>query len=373
MYNLNKNTIVSVKSILKDRWNDFIKLHDVEDYQIKEVEKTLSCYDSERGCFIYYCKHCKEHVFQSLGCNSRICSCCGKRYTDQWSTSLSKTMFRVPHRHIVISVPSGLWPYLEDWSKRKIYMDAAINALNQYFTKVLRKKVKVGVIVVLHSFGKDMKKQPHLHLIITEGVFDASGKFTRCNYIPANSFRKMWQYRVLKLFQANGLSSKIASEMFDKYKNGFYVWVHKNGRIKDPKKIGKYVGRYVRHPAIANSRIVSYKNGKVTFYYKNNDNKNVSVVMLVDDFILLLISHIPPPNFKTIRYYGAYARRTKGKFGSSVKQSTIKQLNLSDFGFEKIKKCPKCGNDMVFICYQAKGPPRISKDQISIEKFGFVC
>lgn len=369
MYAVNKKVTVTVKSILSDRWNHFKSDNNIEDYQIKEVEKALSCYDTERGCFVYFCKKCKEYTFQALGCNSRLCSCCGKRYTDQWSNSLSKAMFKVPHRHIVISVPDGLWSFLSNWKNRKLYMDAAILALNQFFTKKLRKGVRVGVIVILHSFGKDMKKQPHLHLLITEGAFDKSGKFIKCKYIPANSFRKIWQYHVLKLFQENGLSNSFASKMFEMYPKGFYVWVHKQGRIRDPKLIGRYVGRYVRHPAIADSRIVRYKNGKVVFYYKNNNNEQVRVVMLVDEFISLLISHIPPPQFKTIRYYGAYSRRTKSKFAGAVQQSSIKQLNLSSFGFEKVKRCPKCGGDMVFICYQGKGPPKVANDQVSIEKF----
>ena len=79
------------------------------------MEKTLGCYDSKNGCYVFYCSCCDKFIFQSLGCNSRICSCRGKRYTDQWSNSLSKAMFPVPHRHIVMSVPDKLWEYLDNW------------------------------------------------------------------------------------------------------------------------------------------------------------------------------------------------------------------------------------------------------------------
>lgn len=365
----NNKSLVTVKAILSDRWEYFKSNNPVEDYQIKEVEKALGCYNSKNGCFVYYCKQCKGYIFQSLGCNSRICSCCGKRYTDQWSSSLSKAMFDLPHRHIVISVPDSLWPYLECWDNKKVYMDSVIETLDKLYSSQIRRGVKVGVISILHSFGKDMKHQPHLHLLITEGGFDKSGKFVHCKYIPANAFRKVWQYRVLKCFQSHGLDKQLASRMYTQYPNGFYVWVHKSGRIKSPRIIAKYVGRYVRHPAIANSRIIRYAFGKVYFYYINHDKSKVNIVMDVDEFIRLLISHIPPPHFKTIRYYGAYARRTKSKFGLRAKQSSIKQLNLANFGFTKTQKCPRCGEDLVFICYQAKGPPKISQDQVSIAKF----
>lgn len=332
------------------------------------MEKTLGCYDSKNGCYVFYCSCCDKFIFQSLGCNSRICSCCGKRYTDQWSNSLSKAMFPVPHRHIVMSVPDKLWEYLDNWDYRKVYMDAAIKAFNDYFSKKLHRKVKVGVIVILHPYGKDMRKQPHLHLLITEGAFDNKGTFLPSIYIPADGFRKTWQHHVLKLFQANGLRNNIATQMYKQYSKGFYVWLHSRGRIKHPRIIAKYIGRYVRHPAIANSRIKDFNGKYVKFYYVNNDDKEIIVRMSVDKFITALIQHIPPPQFKMIRYYGAYARRNKSKYGARV-QSSIRQTNLREFGFERISLCPFCKKPLVFICYQGKGPPKITKDQRTMVKW----
>jgi len=122
-----------------------------------EVSKALSCYSPKNGGFVYYCFNCKRYIYQCLGCNSRICSCCGKRYNDQWSHSLSKAMFPVSHRHFVMSVPQALWSYLKDWKMRKYLMDAAITAFNKYLSKIVHRDIKVGVIVILHPYGKDMK------------------------------------------------------------------------------------------------------------------------------------------------------------------------------------------------------------------------
>ena len=271
-------------------------------------------------------------------------------------------MFPVPHRHFVMSVPDALWPFLRDWSYMKTYMGAAIKALSQYFSTILRRKIKVGAIVILHPFGKDMKFQPHLHLLITEGGFDTKGRFVKCSYVPADGFRKTWQFHVLKDFQKAGLPNNLATQMYQKYPNGFYVWLHKRGRIRHPKLIARYVGRYVRHPAIANSRIFHYNGKIVKFFYINNKDTRVNVTMTVEQFITALIQHIPPTQFKMIRYYGAYARRIKGKYGAKV-QSGIKQLNLFHFGLEKVKYCPFCHNELEFVWYCSKPPPEIPKKQ----------
>ncbi len=258
---VNKKPSITVKQILEECWPDYIINHEVEDYQIKEVENTLSCYGNEKGCFVFYCEHCDTYIFQHYGCNSRLCSCCGKRYADQWSKSLAKSMFPVPHRHIVFSVPPELWNFLRDKSLWKDYMDCARTCFNNYVPEMLRKKLRipckweVGIICVLHTFGKDMKYHTHLHLLVTEGGFDDKGKFHKIDFFPAEAFRKCWQYVVLDKFQELGLSRNIATKLFNKYPNGFNVWVHKRGRIKHPRLIARYVGRYVRHPAIANRRI----------------------------------------------------------------------------------------------------------------------
>jgi phosphatidylserine decarboxylase len=143
--------------------------------------------------------------------------------------------------------------------------------------------------------------------------------------------------------------------MYKKYPNGFYVWLHRRGRITDPKVISRYMGRYVRHPAIANSRIYHFDGETVKFHCVNGEDIRIDVTMSVDQFITALIQHIPPKQFKMIRYYGAYARRSKGKYGARPR-SSITQLNLYDFGLERVKYCPVCHNELQFIWYVKKPP-----------------
>jgi hypothetical protein len=85
----------------------------------------------------------------------------------------------------------------------------------------------------------------------------------------------------------------------DLYAYGYYVW----SKDVEIDAIAKYVGRYVRHPVISNRKILSYDMDSITFL---KDNKKS-----ITDFISSLIQHIPPKNFKIVRYYGSYSRRAK--------------------------------------------------------------
>lgn len=333
----------------------------------KEVKKALNCYGHGNGCFVYICKSCQRYTFQSLGCNARICSCCGKRHADAWALQLSKRMFKVPHRHLVLSIASELWPYLkEDRRLWKAYMDSAIDTLNDYLPKIMhQEKIKVGAIVIFHPFGKDMKFQPHLHLIITEGGFDARQKWIRQFYLKADGLAACWKYHVCTNLHKAGVPFELTNWCFRNKR--FYVWVHKDGVIKHPKHIARYLGRYVRHPAIANSRIDWFDkiNLKVGFHYETHEQQKIDVVMSTDDFISALIQHIPEPQFKMIRYYGAYARHQRRNYKTFL-QSSMEQKKLTSFGVQKPEKilfCPFCGGKMEFVMVLKKPPSKMIHSQ----------
>jgi len=365
--------IPTVTDILTFSWEEYANSHETREVERQEVQKALSC-RSDR-VFTYQCTECKETVYQLLGCNSRLCSRCGKRYNDQWAVSLSKAMFQVPHRHFVLSIPSQLWPYLKaDRSLWKDYMDSAMDTCADYFPKIMHNPgIEPGVIVILHPFGKDMKFQPHLHIIVTEGGFDGKGRFVPKTFFPARPFSKTWQYHVLTNLRKAGVPNALISEMFAKYKGGFYVWVHRAGTIRKPKDVAKYIGRYVRHPAIANSRITGFDGKTVEFFYEtdnkynNDDGENAGIVterhniaMPVNDFIAALIQHIPGRQFKMVRYYGAYARRHKRVFKQYASQSSIAStvqdtIYMTGRKFKPI--CPNCGGYLVFCGYETIPPP----------------
>ena len=347
---------------MRYRWEDFKNTHEIREIEEKDVEKAILCKSGQNGLFVYTCEKCHKTVYQLLGCNSRICPRCGKRYTDQWSKKLSRKLSNVPHRHFVLSVPSQLWSYLrQDRSLWKVYMDSVIETIDDYFPKIMHNPhVRVGVIVVFHPFGKDMKFQPHLHLIITEGGF-LKGRFIPKKFIPARNLARCWQFHVSKKLQDAGLLNQIFTKLYQKY-DGFYVWVHRAGRIDKPRDIAKYIGRYVRHPAISNSRIVSFDGISVEFYYEQEDadgNKTTHYVkMNVDEFISSLIQHIPDRQFKMIRHYGVYARTLKRFFSSA--QSTITsefQDILYMHGWKFKPYCPYCGGRLKFDRFETIPPP----------------
>ncbi len=316
------------------------------------MEKMLSC---KQSCFVCYCKRCNNYEIVQLGCNSRLCSCCGKRYTDQWADRLAnKVAKNIIHRHFTFSLPIELRePIKQNRYLQKIISDSAYQTIKKMFSHSLRRNVIPGVIGVVHPFGKSLIFNPHVHCIVTEGGYDNQGKFISLGqYISYDAFHKKWQYEVLTALKKY-LPEELIDYLFRKYPNGFAAYL-KPERILSSKRLAQYIGRYVRHPAIANSRITAYNGEAVRFYYKDHQKQIYYKILLAENFISAIIQHIPEKNFRLVRYYGAYSRRKK----NIIRQSIIRQKILTDFDRKREFHCSKCNEIMEIIMYCDKPPDK---------------
>ena len=208
----------------------------------------------------------------------------------------------------------------------------------------------------------------HVHMLITEGGLTKKGEWVEMPYIDYRIIRKKWQYEILKALKKAMPKdievAKIVNWCFKERKNGFNIQAKRkiNGKTK---KAARYMARYVRHPAIADSRIINYDTKNVTFIYKR-DEKEHTVVMDKYEFIHNVVKHIPDKNFKMVRYFGIHARRAKKRVKEVMnKLELLVKYVIKPFSWRKnIKKykgkdplkCEKCGGEMRFyeVVYQDK-------------------
>src|SRR5271157_1411254 len=274
--------------------------------QMAEVEKMLCCGDPSQGFATDICLNCGETVRVCFTCKSRVCSSCGKVYADEWAQQLTSRMFNVTHRHITFTLPEQLWPILEtnpSWRK------ALFGAANRTLRKVLR--AEPGIVMVLHPYGKDLKVNYHLHVLVTEGGLNADGVWEDQPFINYASLRKIWQYESLSALRSvmpkSAENAKLIDHLFVTYRKGFYV--HAEPRVEDGQGISRYIGRYIRHPAIADARILAYDGERVTFFYQDHEGLRHQQTWPVLEFIHGVVRHIPPKHFKMVHYFGLYAPR----------------------------------------------------------------
>jgi hypothetical protein len=336
----------------KDNWERYQEAYrgQINSHQIAEVEKMLGCGDPANGYATYICLTCGEQIQVCFSCKSRVCSSCGKVHADNWSEQLVSRLFNVTHRHITFTVPDVLWPLLEahsDWRKE------LFGAANRTLRKVI--KAEPGLVMVLHPYGKDLKVNYHLHVLVTEGGLNEQGEWAAQTFLNYEALRKIWQYEVLTALRAvmpvEMGTKRLIDGLFDQYKSGFYV--HAEPRVEDGEGISRYMGRYIRHPAIADTRLVAYDGEQVTFYFEDHDGTRHERTLSVLEFIHGVVRHIPPKQFKMVRYFGLYAPRKAEKvriimqeigkmIGRAVRRLSWRKRIQRDFEHDPLT-CPRCG------------------------------
>jgi Putative transposase len=85
--------------------------------------------------------------------------------------------------------------------------------------------------------------------------------------------------------------------------------VYANPPFGGPERVLAYLGRYTHRVAIANSRLISLVDGKVSFPWKNyRQNRKAKVMTLdADEFMRRFLLHTLPDGFHRIRHYGFLA------------------------------------------------------------------
>ena len=359
---------ITINRIFSDlhNWDAFLFKHkdSLRAVEVVEVEKMLLCQDKMSGYFVFHCQKCDVDKVVHLGCNSRVCTHCGKHFTDRWADMVAKGMMNVVHRHCVFTIPDVLWPiFKKNRRLLKELIDCCIRAVAKMFMQKMGKNIKPGVVAVLHTFGKDMKFNAHVHCLVTEGGMQENGAWIDINFFPFELLRKYWQYEVLLMLKENLPDTKENRDLIDaqfiEHTEGFYV--RAVDRIKSKRELVRYIGRYIRHPAIAESRIDSYDGKYVTFHYTDNLDVIHKVVMTVEEFITAIIGHIPDRQFKIIRYYGIYARKDRKKYRELMNgcayYGSIIQTTLTKFLHRMIIHCDKCHGLMDFVWYEPRRPP----------------
>ena len=281
------------------------------DSVIKNADKMINCVDTSFGSAIYGCLHCGKLKFVPFRCHGRFFPTCGNLYAMQRTASMSFKLVNVAHRHCVFTIDDNLRDFfLQDRTMLDCLFHAAASVVSPMFFK-LNKSLNFtpGFIILLHTFGRDLKWNPHIHCLISEGGFSDNGFWRNMNHFNYIYLRNAFRTALLNEMEAKIGSSfkKAKATCYREHKEGFYVYARPNRC--DPKTVVNYIGRYLGRPVIATPRIDSCDGDLVTFHYnRHEDDKYVEETLPVMKFISRLIQHIPEQPFKMIRYGGIYAR-----------------------------------------------------------------
>lgn len=226
-------------------------------------------------------------------------------------------------QHITFTMPCELWDFF--WFNRHLLN--LIPALAADCIKMLaaKKKIIPGIFVALHTFGRDLKRNVHIHLSTTNGGLSQDTTQWKNIFFDQATLMRMWRYRIVSLFRQQKSKLTIPPAIkkqlnplftFNHFLEKLYrkTWiVHCSKPSTDPTFNIRYLGRYIKRPPIAESKLKHYDGNEVVFNYLDHTTKTYRCFKLsAQDFIERFIQHISDHNFRMIRYYGFLAHRVRG-------------------------------------------------------------
>ena len=151
------------------------------------------------------------------------------------------------------------------------------------------------------------------------------------------------------------LNIKWLNQLYKKY------WViHCSKPTKNAYHNVNYLGRYIKRPPIAQSRLRHYNGNDVIFNFLNHKTKcHQNFHCSAYEFIRRFIQHIPEKHFRLIRYYGFLANRNRSKqlpiIYASINQEPKESFPLrfnyllkKELGFDPLI-CLLCNSKLQFL------------------------
>jgi hypothetical protein len=321
----------TIKQLLttNQAWWDFHEKHKdtLRPAITKAIVKLLSCRDIVRGYLEYHCQNpdCAHIKRLNFTCKSKACSSCGKKATELWIHKQQQILPQTSWQHITFTMPSELWDFF--WLNRDLLKSIPKLAADSIMNSAREKKLTPGIFVALHTFGRSLTRNVHVHVSVTTGGLSDDNTHWGNLFFHQTTLMKLWRYKIIALFRkiylkfALSIPKSIQQQLnqtftFNHFLDKLYkkCWiVHCSKPSANHQITVNYLGRYTKRPPIAESKLRHYDGQVVVLTYLDHRTSTYRKLHLpIEEFISRFVQHIPDEGFRMIRYYGFLSNRLRG-------------------------------------------------------------
>lgn len=308
------------------------------------------CRTAALGGHLEVCTGCgREHpVYNS--CRNRHCPKCQAAAQQKWIDARSERILNVPHFHLVFTLPSELKP-LARRHPAAIY-NALFRAASELLLELGRSRLKatLGLTLVLHTWTRDLRFHPHVHVLATAGGLSLDGKrfvHARKDYLfPVEVMGRLLRGKVLDALRTRhrkGAFPELGKQAFGRLMASLAAhkcWVvYAKAPFKRSQHVLSYLGRYTHRVGIANSRLLDVGPGHVTFRTKGKGTATLHPV----DFLGRFIQHVLPDGFHKIRHAGLYASPSLLEQARVLLPTRSETKTPEPATSDELARCPHCG------------------------------
>ena len=366
--------MIKLSDILFGSMPRYLETHKLSFKQRKVINKLINCFSDNSPELIFECsnKDCNYSEVRKQPCRDRHCNRCNVSKKIKWLLKVVKEFLPLPYYHIVFTLPSEMHN-LSICNQKLIYdifFQSSFYVLNKFGADKRYFGGKIGFIGLLHTWGQKLNYHPHIHFIVLAGGIKG-GKYKGLPYekdfiFPVKAMSQVMMGRFIELLKESysdgklKFPGKLDNISLEKEFNSYLKTLSKKEWVvysKKPlpgsEKVLEYISRYAYKVAISNNRLKSYKDGEVSFEYRDYYDKDKNgiakkkILKLSDmEFIRRYLLHILPEGYRKIRYGGIFSSNQKGVSLRIIRESLQRiieeLLKRSSRWIKELEKESKC-------------------------------
>jgi hypothetical protein len=269
------------------------------------------------------CPQCGHQEIAYNSCRDRHCPKCQGLEEARWIEAQRHDLLPVQYFHVVFTVPTELHdlflagPHLA----YRLLFAAVAETLQQVARR--RLGMTIAVTAILHTWTQLLLYHPHVHCIVPGGGLDAAHTQWIASrpdfFLPVRVLSAVFRGKLLAKLQHAIAGTKIpsngehaAQEQLQRAAAKRWV-VYCKPPFAGPDQVLTYLARYTHRIAISNDRLVSLRDGHVTFRWKDRAHGHVrrAATLDADAFLRRFLLHVLPDRFMRIRHYGWLANSAR--------------------------------------------------------------
>lgn len=333
----------------------------------KAIDSITRCRTGELGTSYFSCHEAHDVIEQHHFCRHRSCSLCANKQQHQWVEKQKTRLLNTAHFHVVFTLPheyQALWLYNER-EFASLLFKASREVLMTLMGDPKHHGVEPGLVVALHTWGRQLTLHPHTHCLVTAGGLNKTGDWqdTGEYLLPIKLVKQLYRGKLQSLIKAayeakrlalpTGMSEPAFLSLYRRaYKKEWSVRIEE--RYEHGKGVMLYLSRYFRGGPLKPSQITEVTSQAITFRYLDHRDKRTKVLALSPgDWLRRLLWHVPPQGLHTVRHYGLYAGCAhKKRAPLQAAFGTLEKIALAVNGQleNMVLSCKTCGQpaDLIF-------------------------
>src|SRR2546428_1657537 len=268
-----------------------------------------ACRTPTMGGHVHQCDHCGRQVYAFHSCRNRHCPTCHRDQTDRWLTAQRARLLPCAYYLLTFTLPDALRPLARSHQKTVygVLMKSAAAALLTLARDARYVGGRLGCLAVLHTWTRDLRYHPHVHLLVTAGGLSADGTAW---VVPKYGNYLVPVHALSQIFRAKICAALNHADLLDQVPRAIWTkpWVVHCQHAGRGQKVLDYLSRYIFRVAIANSNLERIQDGSVAFRYRDNRTQHVRRVTLSGlEFLQRFLQHVLPRGCTKVRYYGIWS------------------------------------------------------------------